>query len=90
MATPPRSASCALYSRGVSATYVSVSSIQNRSPIETPCVSICDIDRASGLCRGCGRTVPEIARWSSLTGEERRRIMAELPARKAAKLGGRA
>jgi predicted Fe-S protein YdhL (DUF1289 family) len=64
-----------------------VSNIQNRAPIETPCISICEIDRPTGLCRGCGRTVPEIARWSSLTGEERRHIMAELPARKAARLG---
>jgi uncharacterized protein len=52
--------------------------------METPCVSICDIDRASGLCRGCGRTIAEIASWSSLSSSERRRIMDELPARMAA------
>jgi predicted Fe-S protein YdhL (DUF1289 family) len=31
--------------------------------------------------------VPEIARWSKMTGPERRRIMDELPARMAARLG---
>lgn len=65
-----------------------VSNIDHRSPIETPCVNVCDIDRPTGLCRGCGRTVAEIARWSSMTGVERRRIMGELPARTAARLGG--
>jgi predicted Fe-S protein YdhL (DUF1289 family) len=56
--------------------------------METPCVDICEIDRASGLCRGCGRTIAEIANWASMTGAERRRIMAELAARKAALVKG--
>ncbi|WP_367238277.1 DUF1289 domain-containing protein [Hyphomicrobium sp.] len=64
-----------------------MSNIQNRTAIESPCVKVCDIDRPSGLCRGCGRTLAEIAGWSSLSGTERRRIMAELPARLAANLG---
>lgn len=38
----------------------------------------------SKLCRGCGRTLEEIAAWSTLTDTERRRIMAALPARLAA------
>jgi predicted Fe-S protein YdhL (DUF1289 family) len=49
--------------------------------IETPCVKICVVDHNSGLCLGCGRTLGEIAGWSGLTGEERRRVMAELPQR---------
>ncbi|MFN3625967.1 MAG: DUF1289 domain-containing protein [Hyphomicrobium sp.] len=65
-----------------------MSSIDIRTSIETPCVNVCDIDRPSGLCRGCGRSVPEIARWSKMTSTERRQIMNELPARKAARLGG--
>ena len=51
--------------------------------IETPCVKICTLDASSGLCTGCGRTVDEIARWSAMTPGERRRVMAELPARLA-------
>jgi len=41
------------------------------------------MDGASGLCLGCGRTIDEIARWAGMSPEERRTIMAGLPARKA-------
>jgi predicted Fe-S protein YdhL (DUF1289 family) len=49
--------------------------------IASPCNKICTIDPRSGLCRGCGRTLDEIARWMSLGESERCRIMAELPLR---------
>lgn len=51
--------------------------------IETPCVKICTLDAPSGLCLGCGRTVDEIARWSTMRADERSRLMRELPARLA-------
>jgi uncharacterized protein len=41
------------------------------------------MDACSGLCTGCGRTLDEIAGWAELSNEERRAIMALLPARKA-------
>jgi predicted Fe-S protein YdhL (DUF1289 family) len=50
---------------------------------ETPCIAVCLIDPASGLCFGCGRTLPEIARWHRLSGADRLALMAELPARMA-------
>ncbi len=53
--------------------------------IESPCVKICTLDASAGLCRGCGRTLEEIARWTRMSGEERAHIMAELPARLAAR-----
>ncbi|GGE77118.1 DUF1289 domain-containing protein [Stappia taiwanensis] len=49
--------------------------------IQSPCVDICQIDAASGLCIGCRRTLDEIAAWGGLSDSERARIMAELPAR---------
>jgi len=49
----------------------------------TPCIKLCVIDRASGLCAGCGRTLAEIAGWLSFTDAERRATMAALPARLA-------
>jgi predicted Fe-S protein YdhL (DUF1289 family) len=52
--------------------------------LETPCVKICVIDEGLGLCTGCGRTRYEIACWTSMTAEERRAVMAALPARLAA------
>jgi uncharacterized protein len=48
------------------------------SAIETPCIKVCAIDPASGLCVGCGRTLDEIARWSTWSNEDRRRVMDEL------------
>jgi len=52
--------------------------------IETPCEKICIVDAASGLCRGCGRSLAEIERWTRYDNHERARIMAELPDRLAA------
>jgi uncharacterized protein len=51
--------------------------------VQTPCNKICTIDPVSGLCRGCGRTLTEIAEWTTLTDAARARIMAELPQRLA-------
>ncbi len=48
---------------------------------ETPCIAVCMIDPRSSLCLGCGRTLPEIARWHRIDNTERRAIMALLPAR---------
>jgi predicted Fe-S protein YdhL (DUF1289 family) len=52
--------------------------------IASPCTKVCTIDPRAGLCRGCGRTLDEIARWMSLSESERNRIMTELPQRCAA------
>lgn len=51
-------------------------------PVATPCVKVCVVDGASGLCLGCYRTLAEIGGWSGLTDDERARIMGELEARK--------
>ena len=51
--------------------------------METPCIDVCVVDAASGLCEGCLRTVAEIASWASLTPDERQRLMRALPARRA-------
>lgn len=48
---------------------------------ESPCIAVCIIDPGTGLCLGCGRTLPEIARWHRIESAERRDIMAALPAR---------
>jgi predicted Fe-S protein YdhL (DUF1289 family) len=59
-------------------------------PISSPCTKVCTIDPRSGLCRGCGRTLGEIAQWGSLSEPERQRIMAELPQRRATPAPARA
>jgi predicted Fe-S protein YdhL (DUF1289 family) len=50
--------------------------------VATPCVQVCIVDGASGLCLGCFRTLSEIGAWSALDGARRAAIMAELPARR--------
>jgi len=50
---------------------------------ETPCIAVCMIDPKTSLCFGCGRTLPEIARWHRMESAERLTVMAELPARMA-------
>ena len=52
--------------------------------IPSPCINVCIMDAGSGLCRGCARTLDEIARWSAMSDVERERIVRELPARKEA------
>ena len=48
---------------------------------DTPCIAVCMIDPKTSLCFGCGRTLPEIARWHRMDSNERRAVMALLPAR---------
>lgn len=48
---------------------------------ETPCIAVCMIDPRTNLCFGCGRTLPEISRWSKMDSAARHALMAELPAR---------
>lgn len=50
--------------------------------IASPCIKVCVLDGASGLCRGCHRTLDEIAHWSTLSDAERAAVIAALPARK--------
>ena len=33
-------------------------------PVPSPCISVCRINAASGLCEGCLRTLGEISRWA--------------------------
>lgn len=49
--------------------------------IESPCILVCSIDLKTGYCFGCGRTSAEISAWISYSPDERRGVMAELPAR---------
>ncbi len=53
------------------------------TPVTTPCIKLCVIDRESRLCAGCGRTLAEIGGWLGFSEDERRAIIAGLPARLA-------
>ena len=41
------------------------------------------MDRATGLCAGCQRTLDEIARWGGMDNDQRRAVLAAVQARRA-------
>ena len=49
--------------------------------MKSPCTKVCQMDPERGLCLGCGRTLDEIARWATMTDEERDAVLAELLSR---------
>jgi predicted Fe-S protein YdhL (DUF1289 family) len=55
--------------------------IWQRDEVESPCVRICVVRPQARICTGCLRSIDEISRWSKLSADERRAIMAALPDR---------
>jgi len=51
--------------------------------VRSPCTNVCAIDRRSGWCKGCGRTIDEITGWSQTSEADRVALVALLPARLA-------
>jgi predicted Fe-S protein YdhL (DUF1289 family) len=54
----------------------------------SPCIGICELDSASGLCRGCWRTLQEIAKWGGMSATERRQVKAALADRRRTQAAG--
>jgi predicted Fe-S protein YdhL (DUF1289 family) len=52
--------------------------------IPSPCIGVCRLDPASGLCAGCMRTLDEIAAWPAASDAERLAIVQRLRARRRA------
>ncbi len=50
--------------------------------MKSPCNKVCVMDAENRYCRGCQRTLDEIARWGAMSDAEREAVLAELPARK--------
>ena len=50
--------------------------------VPSPCVNVCQMNRRTGLCDGCYRTLDEIAVWSRLDDEAKRAMVAQLGARR--------
>lgn len=49
--------------------------------VGSPCVNVCRIDRVSGWCEGCARTIAEITRWGKTDDSDRQAILDQLPER---------
>jgi uncharacterized protein len=50
----------------------------------SPCIGICLIDPATRHCRGCLRTIDEIAIWYAANAPKKHAILARIAARRAA------
>lgn len=44
---------------------------------DTPCVAVCSTT-FDDVCRGCGRTVAEVADWVFMSHEEKERVWARI------------
>jgi len=47
---------------------------------QSPCTGVCQLDWRS-VCRGCGRTIEEIAEWGAASEARRHQIVAAAKAR---------
>lgn len=56
------------------------------SPVPSPCIDVCRMDESTGWCRGCQRTIDEIAAWSSLSEDGRREVWVRLLCRRGQQL----
>ena len=51
---------------------------------DSPCVHICLMDYAQGLCIGCHRTLDEITYWTTYTVARKSEVLAAVAKRRAA------
>ncbi|MEM5438112.1 DUF1289 domain-containing protein [Paraburkholderia diazotrophica] len=56
---------------------------QSIAPVPSPCINVCRMDPANGLCEGCLRTIDEIANWSSFEDAAKRAVWDEIERRHA-------
>jgi uncharacterized protein len=54
--------------------------MDERGP-SSPCLNICSLD-GQGVCRGCYRSLAEIAEWTRMTAAERWAAVARAEARR--------
>lgn len=50
--------------------------------IQSPCVRVCQLDPDTGFCRGCYRTVDEIAGWPEMSDRDKEECLNILDERK--------
>jgi predicted Fe-S protein YdhL (DUF1289 family) len=61
--------------------------MSDERPPASPCIGICLVDPATRQCRGCLRTIDEIAAWYQASLAEKRAMLALLEVRRAAVAG---
>lgn len=50
-------------------------------PITDPCTRRCGISSQLGYCRGCFRSLDEVARWERMTEWEQRQVVEKMKQR---------
>ena len=53
-----------------------------QAAVPSPCTDVCEMDDAVGLCKGCMRTLGEIATWSQMSDADKRALLLLLPQRR--------
>ena len=59
------------------------------TPVRSPCVKVCEMDEAVGLCKGCCRTQDERDWWVAYTDEQQREVLRRCEQRREALHEGR-
>jgi uncharacterized protein len=52
-------------------------------PTQSPCIGVCAMSEATGLCHGCYRTIDEIGKWWNMTSSQRTKVMSKLARRQS-------
>ncbi|MEI5997165.1 DUF1289 domain-containing protein [Paraburkholderia bengalensis] len=60
-----------------------VSAAQRGANVPSPCINVCRMNAATGLCDGCLRTIDEIASWSSFDDDAKRAVWDAIEQRHA-------
>jgi predicted Fe-S protein YdhL (DUF1289 family) len=66
---------------GLAAKAAIVATLPRGAHVPSPCVDVCQIEPVSGLCRGCRRTLDEIAVWGQLHDDDKREVWSRLALR---------
>lgn len=51
--------------------------------VPSPCIAVCQLDDAKGLCIGCFRLVDEIRDWPILTAAEKQAVLTRCAQRRS-------
>jgi uncharacterized protein len=57
--------------------------MKKKIPVPSPCISVCAIDEKSGFCKGCFRTMAEIAEWEYFDEARKQEVWDLLEQRRA-------
>lgn len=48
-----------------------MSVMRPNKPDSSPCIGYCSHNVGDDICKGCGRTIPEVRDWNTFTSEQK-------------------